>query len=221
MKTGLAIAMRREQIGMTQEELAKAVGVSKASISRWESGDISNMRRDRIQKLADALRVSPLALLVEETDGLQGIEQTETTPEESNIGAVFEENIRMIPVYESVSAGFGAHAEDMIVDFCPFIIASEHEAAETIAIRVSGDSMSPKIEDGDIIQVHKQDTVDNGDIAVILIDGDEGVVKRVLFGKNWVELQSINPNYPPRRFVGRDMERLRIVGLVKGVFREF
>ena len=67
MKTGLAIAMRREQIGMTQEELAKAVGVSKASISRWESGDISNMRRDRIQKLADALHVSPLELLDEET----------------------------------------------------------------------------------------------------------------------------------------------------------
>lgn len=221
MKTGLAIAMRREQIGMTQEELAKAVGVSKASISRWESGDISNMRRDRIQKLADALRVSPLALLVEETDGLQGIEQTETTPEESNIGAVFEENIRMIPVYESVSAGFGAHAEDMIVDFCPFIIASEHEAAETIAIRVSGDSMSPKIEDGDIIRVHRQDTVDSGSIGVVLLDGEEGLVKRIMFGDNFIELVSINPYYPPLRFVGEDMMRIRIVGLVKGVFREF
>lgn len=69
MKIGLAIAMRREQVGLTQEELAKAVGVSKASVCRWESGDISNMRRDRIQKLANALNISPLELLNEETEG--------------------------------------------------------------------------------------------------------------------------------------------------------
>ena len=69
MKIGLAIAMRREQIGLTQEELANAVGVSKASVCRWESGDISNMRRDRIQKLAQALKISPLELLNEEVDG--------------------------------------------------------------------------------------------------------------------------------------------------------
>ena len=70
MKMGLAIARRREELGMTQDELAKAVGVNKATICRWESGDISNMRRDRIQKLASALQVSPTALLDEETDGL-------------------------------------------------------------------------------------------------------------------------------------------------------
>lgn len=70
MKTGLAIAIRREQIGLSQVDLAKAVGVSKATICRWESGDISNMRRDRIQKLAAALNVSPISLLDEDTDGL-------------------------------------------------------------------------------------------------------------------------------------------------------
>ena len=70
MKMGLAIARRREELEMTQEELAKSVGVNKATICRWESGDISNMRRDRIQKLAAALKVSPIALLEEDTDGL-------------------------------------------------------------------------------------------------------------------------------------------------------
>lgn len=69
MKTGLAIAMRREQIGLSQVELGRLVGVSKATISRWESGDITNMRRDRIQKLAEALKISPIALLDEQTDG--------------------------------------------------------------------------------------------------------------------------------------------------------
>lgn len=71
MKMGLAIARRREELGMTQEELANAVGVTKSSISRWESGDISNMRRDRIHKLAAALKVSPVDLLADETEGLK------------------------------------------------------------------------------------------------------------------------------------------------------
>jgi transcriptional regulator with XRE-family HTH domain len=69
MKTGLAIARRREELGMSQVDLAKVVGVSKASVCRWESGDISNMKRDKIQKLADALHISPIDLLDEETEG--------------------------------------------------------------------------------------------------------------------------------------------------------
>ena len=213
MKIGLAIAKRREEIGLTQEELAKAVGVSKASISRWESGDISNMRRDRIQKLANALKVSPLELLGEETDGFKQLKP--------NLAAVYTETVRMVPVFESVSAGFGTHAEDQVTDYCPFMISSEIEASETIAIRVAGDSMSPKIEDGDIIRVHKQESVDSGSIAVMLLDGEEGLVKKVVYGPDWIELHSINPYYPVRRFEGEEVLRLRVVGLVKGVFHEF
>lgn len=215
MKIGLAIAMRREQIGLTQEELAQRIGVTKPTISRWESGDISNMRRDRIQKLADALRVSPIELLDDETDGLKSID------EGSNINAVFSDGFRMIPVFESVSAGFGAYADGQIVDYMPMRIVSDAEAAETIAIRVAGDSMSPKIEDGDLIQCHKQDSVDSGSIAVVLLDGEEGLVKRVVYGTDWTELQSINPYYPPRRFEGEEVLRIRVVGLVKGVFHAF
>lgn len=71
MKLGLAIAQRREFLGMSQVDLANKVGVTKASVCRWESGDISNMKRDKIQKLAEALRISPLELLNDETDGFE------------------------------------------------------------------------------------------------------------------------------------------------------
>ena len=79
MKTGLAIARRREELGLSQVDLAKAVGVSKASVCRWESGDISNMKRDKIQKLADALHISPIDLLDEETEGFSN-EKTPLEP---------------------------------------------------------------------------------------------------------------------------------------------
>lgn len=213
MKTGLAIAQRREEIGMTQDELAKAVGVSKTSISRWESGDISNMRRDRIQKLAEALRVSPLSLLEEETDGL-----SDTVCQQPNAQLLPSEYIRMIPCFESASAGFGTDAQNRVIDFVPLYIVNEHEAAETICITVRGDSMHPRIEDGDIVQVHKQDTAETGDIVVIL-DGDEAFVKRFIHGKNGVILESFNPAYPPMKFTKEESNRLRIVGVVKRIIR--
>jgi len=213
MKTGLAIAQRREEIGMTQDELAKAVGVSKTSISRWESGDISNMRRDRIQKLAEALRVSPLSLLEEETNGL-----ADTVSQQSNAQLLPSEYIRMIPCFESASAGFGTDAQTRVIDFVPLYIVNEHEAVETICITVRGDSMHPRIEDGDIVQVHKQDTAETGDIVVVL-DGDEAFVKRFIHGKNGVILESFNPAYPPMKFTKEESNRLRIVGVVKRIIR--
>lgn len=206
MKLSDNLKEARKKAKITQVNLAKMCNVSQGTIANWESGT-RTPDPETIAKLADILSVS--------TDFLIGVDKPE-----SNISAVFNEHIHMVPVFESVSAGFGAYADDYIVEYCPFIINSEREAEETIAIRVTGDSMSPKIEDGDIIRVHKQESVDSGSIAVVLLDGEEGLVKKVVYGDDWIELHSINPYYPPRRFEGEEVLRLRVVGLVKGSFRE-
>ncbi|MBP0986814.1 MAG: helix-turn-helix domain-containing protein [Oscillospiraceae bacterium] len=203
---GDKILERRTALNMSQDELAQKVGYKdRSSIAKIESGE-RDIRQKKLIEFAKALGTTP--------QWLMGYE------EKTNISAVYKKNIRMVPVFESVSAGFGAYADDQILDYCPFIINSEKEAAETIAIRVSGDSMSPKIEDGDIIRVHKQDSVDSGSIAVVLLDGEEGLVKKVVYGDDWIELHSINPYYPVRRFEGEEVLRLRVVGLVKGSFRD-
>ena len=80
--------------------------------------------------------------------------------------------------------------------------------------------MFPTIDDGDIIQVHKQTSVDSGSVAVVLIDGEEALVKKVVYGKEWIELHSFNPMYKIMRFNGRDVLRVRVVGLVKKVTKE-
>ena len=126
----------------------------------------------------------------------------------------------MIPLYENAAAGFGTLAIDNVVDYIPLYISSPGEAAETICIRVRGDSMFPTIDDGDIIQVHKQTSVDSGSVAVVLIDGEEALVKKVVYGKEWIELHSFNPMYKIMRFNGRDVLRVRVVGLVKKVTKE-
>ena len=203
---GGKILERRTALNMSQDELAQKVGYKdRSSIAKIESGE-RDIRQKKLIEFAKALDTTP--------QWLMGYE------EKTNISAVYKKNIRMVPVFESVSAGFGAYADDQILDYCPFIINSEKEAAETIAIRVSGDSMSPQIEDGDIIRVHKQESVDSGSIAVVLLDGEEGLVKKVVYGNDWIELHSINPYYPVRRFEGEEVLRLRVVGLVKGSFRD-
>ena len=75
--------------------------------------------------------------------------------------------------------------------------------------------MSPIIKHGDTIVVHKQDSVDSGDIAVLLIDGEEAVVKKVIYDQNNIELHSLNPMYSVRKFSGAEVLRVRVVGKVK------
>ena len=127
------------------------------------------------------------------------------------------ESIYMRPIYESAAAGFNVLAQNTIIGYMPTFIKAPSERDKYIWINVVGDSMSPLIDDGSKVLIKKQESVDSGQIAVVLIDGEEAVVKKVVYGKDWIELQSVNPYYPPRRFEGSEVLRLKVVGLVKEV----
>lgn len=186
----------------------KAIGLNGGTAAYWKkSGGIP--KRETLEKIAEHLNCT--------VDHLLGKQEQS---EQSNVGAVFSDGIRMVPVFESVSAGFGAYADNHVVDTIPLLIRSSHEADETICIRVTGDSMSPMIEDGDLIQVHKQDSIDSGDIAVVLLDGEEGLVKKVVYDTEFIDLISANPSYNTRHFEGEEVLRLRVVGKVKRVIRD-
>lgn len=212
MTIGEKISARRKELKLTLEDVGNAVGVGKSTVKKWETGYIANMRRDKISLLAKVLQMNPSEFV----DG------NDDTRESSNISAVLGNgDIYNIPVFESVSAGFGAYASDDILEYIPVIITNYSDVADTIAIKVKGDSMYPKIEDGDTIVVRRQTSVDSGDIAVVLLDGDEGLVKRVVYGPTWIELRSINEKYPVQRFDGAEVTRLRVVGKVTGSYKKF
>jgi repressor LexA len=143
----------------------------------------------------------------------------ETPAAQSDTFALDHNTLRMVPLFETVSAGFGAYASEDIQDYMPVYFHNPSEAAQTICIKVRGNSMSPKIEDGDIIQVHKQESVDDGSIAVVLVDGDEGLVKKLQYRPDGVDLISMNPMYPPMRFDATEASRVRVVGLVTQVIK--
>lgn len=193
--------------GVAPTVACKEIGLSNAAYSCWT--DESVPRKSTLIKLADYFGCTVDDLLAEDPPAR----------EPSNTVFLEQQNIHMIPLYESVSAGFGSLAVDEVIDYVPLFIPNPLEARETLCIKVTGDSMYPKIEDGDIIQVHKQESVDSGSIAVVLLDGVDGLVKKVIYSDTWIELHSINPMYKTMRFNGPDVMRVRVLGKVNKVIK--
>lgn len=196
-----------EQRNEKPNPVAEKLNISSGTVTRWKKG--SEPQPMTLKKVADYFGVTPQDLLSDAPALPRGDAQM-----------LDQSGIHLAPLFETVSAGFGAFAENQAVDYIPVYVSKKSEAAETICIRVSGDSMYPVIDDGDIIQVRKQDNVISGSVAVVLVDGDEGFVKNVYYEEDkWVELRSINPMYPVMRYEGRDMEKVRVVGFVTKVIK--
>lgn len=127
--------------------------------------------------------------------------------------------LQVVPVYENVSAGFGATANNYVIDYAFVDCPTAYEAENTICAKVTGDSMYPKIENGDTVQILKTDSVDSGTLAVVLVDKEEAFVKKIVYGPTWIELHSINPMYPVMRFEKNEMNRVDILGQVKKIIK--
>lgn len=80
--------------------------------------------------------------------------------------------------------------------------------------------MYPKFEEGDLVLVRCQSSVDSGSYAVVLIDDEEGVIKKIVYGPNFIELHSINLMYPVRRFENENVLRIWVFGLVRSIKRK-
>lgn len=132
-----------------------------------------------------------------------------TTPEERFFGNYAES---LIPVIGTVKAGYGALAfeEDYGQEY-----ARVKDPSNYFYLVVRGDSMEPRIQDGDLALVHKQDTLENGDLGVLVYgDEGEGTLKRYLQRGNCVVLQPFNPAYNELVIKGEDLNRLHIAGRV-------
>lgn len=208
MTFGERILKLRTEKGMTQDELAQKLGYkSRSSIAKIENG-VRDVPRSQIVELAKALSTTPSVLMGWEDE----------KKDEPSAVILPTEKIHMIPVFGSVAAGFGAYANSDVIGYIPLYIENDFDVADTICITVRGQSMYPKIEDGDKIVVRRQESVDNGRVAVVMI-GEEAVVKRVNFDGERLELTSFNPEYPPRIIEGEELANCRIVGLVQQVIK--
>jgi len=202
----------RRAKGMTLEELAFKYnrrfggGLSKGTLSKYENNKQEPLV-SVVTNLTELLDIS--------SDYLLG--RSDNPNLDFNMETENNDNVYQIPVYNSVSAGLGRLADSTPKDFIPTYLPYGANPEDYIRVNVSGDSMSPLIDDGSQILVRLQSTVDNGSIAVVMVDGEDAFVKKLNFGRNWIELESVNPYYPVRRFEDSDTSRVSILGIVKEV----
>lgn len=221
---------------MYQQDLAHALSVSKSTIAMWETNkripDASmlvkiasyfNITVDHLLS-DDAIKEKNAPIISDRSDNIDSVPAAEpsltTQPEYRGFAVLDHDNIYMIPIYRTVSAGYGAFADEYIIGYEPVYLSSQKEAEETFAVVVKGDSMLPRIDEDDIAIVHKQDFFENGDIVVAIQCGNgDGFIKRAFLRKDKLSLESFNPNYPVMTFTGPDIESIKIIGVVKKIIK--
>lgn len=195
------LAIRRKELGLTLEDVGKMVGVGKSTVRKWETGDIANMKRDKIALLAKALKVSPAYIMGWDED------------EESNIVPI----TGMVPILGSIPAGIPILAEENIEGYMPVTV---RHPEEYLCLRVHGKSMiNAGIPDGSTVLVHQQTYAEDGQIVACRVNGDEATLKRFKQIKDTVVLMPENPDFQPLLVKCTDFDSgyAEIIGIVKQV----
>lgn len=182
----------------TLDELAADIGLNKSTLSRYERGEIDSPKLPVIEAVANKLRVNPLWLIGKSDDS------TPSLP--ANVIPMPE--MRKIPLIGAIACGAPILAEEHIEDY---IKIPAHIPGD-FALTCKGDSMiNARIFDGDLVYIRQQETVDNGQIAAVLIDG-EATLKRVKIFDDHIVLEPENPHFRPLTYWGEEMNMVRILG---------
>lgn len=184
---------------MKPAELSRLTEISEGAISQYRKG-IYNATQRNLEKLATALRV-PIPWLMGISDSFSFDLPEGLTP---------IENFKKVPLIGTIACGTPILAEENITDY---IDAPGHIRAD-FALTCKGDSMiNAGINDGDIVYIRKQQTVENGQIAAVMVGEDEATLKRFYLVDGVVTLNAENPAYPPKVFVGEEAAQIHVIGL--------
>jgi len=201
------IRERRQQLGFTLLEIADYLGVQEATVQRYESGDIKNIKHDTVLRLSKILRCDP-AYLMGWTDSSKGEYNTKS-------------KVVRIPVYGKIAAGVPIEEIEDIDDWEEIDYPNGNNN-NYIALRIRGDSMEPRICEGDVIIIRLQQTIENGELAAVRVndgntDGVDATCKRVKYTSDGgIMLISTNPDYPPVYYSKKDIKEkdVEIIGKV-------
>lgn len=213
MSIGENIKNRRKELYLTQEDVAKKIGVSKQTVQKYESGIITNIPSDKIEMVADYLKTTPAKLM--------GWEASKVYK-----SPTVTADIVTFPVIGEIAAGYDEIAvEDWsgeTIDV-PQSYLHGRSPEEFFVLTVKGDSMYPLYHDGDKVLILKQSTLDySGDIGAVIYNGECATLKKVEFakGEDWLRLSPINPEYKPREITGADLELCHVLGVPTLLIRE-
>ncbi|MBP3447714.1 MAG: helix-turn-helix domain-containing protein [Clostridia bacterium] len=193
-----SIKYLRKEKGISQQKLADKLGVSRSTIAMWETGQ-SQPDNDMLKKLSEIFSVS--------IDYLLG--QSLTHYENKN-------GIK-VPVLGYVAAGIPIEAIENIIDYEELDPKQFDSTHKYFALKIKGDSMTPRIQDGDVVIVRQQPDIENGDVAIVCINGDEATCKQVKKHPEGISLIPFNNAYEVKFYTKSETESLPITILGKVV----
>ena len=195
MITAERLKQCRKRAKQTLDQIGTLVGVHKTTVMRWEKGETERIGMPTIQNLAHFYGVSPAWLM--------GADVPMHEDSSSTSKAV------RIPVLGFVRAGYPMDAVENIIDYEEISDEMAH-SGEFFALQIKGDSMEPRIKENDVVIVRKQSTVDNGDVAVVLVNGDNATIKRFYKTAAGIKLISSNPQYDPFFYTPQEVDTLPV-----------
>lgn len=198
-KLSSVLKTRRKELGLTLAQIADKIGVTEATVQRWESGNIKSMRYERIDKLAEILDVPPSSLM-------GWGDTTNTLP--SNI-------IPLPKMREWKFLGATACGKPLHREMLDETVFAPDDINADVVFKCVGDSMiNARIFEGDAVFVRLQPKVENGQIAVVRVD-DEYTLKRVYYHEDYMELRPENPTHEAIILRGEQLaaDKFEVVGL--------
>ena len=187
----------RKSKGWNQTELAAKLGISQGALSGWET-ERYQIDNDSLQKLSAMFGVT--------IDYLLG--------NDIPVPKATKKGVR-IPVLGRVQAGVPVEAIEEVLDW-EEITEDLASAGEFFALKVRGRSMEPKLLEGDVLIIRMQPDVDDGDIAVVMVNGDDATVKKIKKSREGIMLLPFNPDFEPMFYSNREIEEkpVRVIGRV-------
>lgn len=186
----------RKEHGLSQSRLAKELRVTQQAVGKWETGK-STPDSDTLRIIAEYFKTS--------VDFLLGVDRLVEN------AVAYSDSDFAVPIIGTVKAGYNALAynDDYGVEF-----ANVRDPENYFYLIVKGDSMEPRIKDGDLALVHKQNTLNDGDLGVIVYGDNEGTLKKFVKRDNMIILQPFNPEYESKVITGEDLNNVYIAGRV-------
>ncbi len=212
MTLGDFISKYRADHGLSQRKFAEICGLSNGYISMLERGFNPNTNKPivpslmQLKKIADGMNMTVMRLLDEVEDMPIDLSIFAEQGQPENIIPMPE--MRKIPLVGTIACGTPILADQNIEEY----VSIPKNITADFALTCKGDSMiNARIFDGDVVYIRQQQTVENGEIAAVLID-NEATLKRVQLFDDHIILQPENPMYKPLVFWGDDMNTVRILG---------
>lgn len=174
----------RKLSGISQKELGERMGVGQSTVAMWEGGK-NNPGHETLLRLAEIFSVGVAELCGDETGALR------------------------VPVLGRVQAGVPRDAVEDVIGY-EEVSPDMQRTGEFFALKIRGSSMEPRFVDGDTVIVRRQSSVDNGEIAIVLVGSDDATCKKFYRHRDGISLVSINPAFEPMFFSEEELASTKI-----------